>query len=93
MSNYWEGREEINELFDAPQHRKLKVASLIVIGVVIVAQFAMLIWRDEISGRTKLLIQGFSGADAILFAVLMAIWAYRVYSEYLRRKSGDGQRG
>jgi uncharacterized membrane protein YcjF (UPF0283 family) len=86
MNSYRQHHDEINRLFNAPKHKRFKYAALIVICTVIVAQFSMIIWSDAISERTKLLIQGCIGLGAIIFVILVAILAYRVYSEYFRSR-------
>lgn len=84
MNNYWQFKDDINRLYNAPKHRGLKYAAFIVIGLVILAQIAMIIWMGDISERTKLFIQGCIGLGAIIFVILIAIWSYKVYSEYFR---------
>lgn len=86
MNNYWQYRDDINRLFSAPKHRCLKYASFIVIALVILTQIAMIIWLDDIPDRTKLFIRGCIGLVAIIFVILVAIWAYKVFSEYFRAK-------
>ncbi len=86
MSSYREQRDEINRLFNAPQHRKLKYVSLMLIGLGIIAEIAMIIWFDDIPDRSKILIRGCIGICAILFVILVTILAYRVFSEYFRGK-------
>lgn len=82
MTNYWQFKDNINRLFNTPKHRGLKYASFIVIALVILAQIAMIIWRNDVSGHTKSFIQGCIGVGAIIFVVLIGIWAYKVFSEY-----------
>lgn len=85
MNNYWQFKDDINRLYNAPKYRGLKYASFIVIALVILAQIAMIIWRDDIPDRTKLFIQGCIGSGAIIFVILIGIWTYKVFSEYFRR--------
>ncbi len=84
MKDYWQNKQDINRLFDAPQFRKLKYAALIVIGIVIAVQFAMINWLEHIPYKTMLFLRGCVGAGAIVFVILAAILAYKVYSEYFR---------
>ena len=82
MNNYWQFKDDINRLYNAPKHRGLKYSALIVIGLIILAQIAMIIWRNDISDHTKSFIQGCIGLGAIVFVILVAIWTYKVFSEY-----------
>ena len=82
MNNYWRFKDDVTRLYNAPEYRRLKYAAIIVIGLVILAQIAMIIWRDDISERTRLFIQGSSGLGAIVFVILIAVWSYKVFSEY-----------
>lgn len=86
MKGYWRHLDEINRLFNTPQHKHLKYAALIVIGVVIAAQIAIIIWDDDISNRIKSFIQGCVGLGAIVFVILVTILTYTVFSEYFRSK-------
>lgn len=86
MNDYRTHHDEINRLFNAPQHRRLKYLALAVIGIAIAAQISLIIWQDDIPERTKLFIQGCSGVAAIIFVVLVGIMAYRVFSGYFRDK-------
>lgn len=86
MNKYPNHRNEINQLFNAPQHRRLKYAALTVIGIVIALQIVMIIWIDEIPDRTILIMRGCAGVGAIIFVVLVTIIAFRVYSEYFKTR-------
>lgn len=89
MNDYRNHRADINQLFDAPQYRRLKYWALTVIGFVIAIQIAMIIWADEIDDRVKLLMQGVMSLGAIAFVVLVTVIAYKVYSEYFRDRYGN----
>ena len=82
MNNYWQFKDDINRLYNAPNYRGLKYGAFIVIGLVILAQIAMIIWRNDITEPTKSFIQGCIGLGAIIFVVLIGIWAYKVFSAY-----------
>lgn len=86
MNNYRQQHDEINQLFNAPKHRRLKYIALTVISAVIAAQISMIIWIDDIPNRIKVFIQGCIGIGAIVFVLLVAIIAYRVFTEYFRSK-------
>ncbi len=87
MRDYFHHRDEINRLLNAPKYRRLKYSALIVIAVAIAAQIATIIWLDVIPSRTILFIRGCVGVAAIVFVVLVAILAYKVYSEYFTGQS------
>jgi uncharacterized membrane protein YidH (DUF202 family) len=86
MNKYRQHHQDINQLFNAPKHRRLTYIALLVIGVVIAAQLAMAIRVDDISEQTRLIIQGCSSLGAIVFVILVGVIAYRVFSEYFRSK-------
>ena len=86
MKKYLENKAEIEREFYAPKHKQLKIAALAVISAVIAAELAMLFLFDYISLRTRLFIQGCAGVGAAVFVILAAIWAYRVYSEVIRKR-------
>jgi hypothetical protein len=82
MTDYRQHRNEIKRLFNAPKHRRLKYLALIVIGAVIAAQIAMIIWANAMTDCTRLIIRGCCGIGALVFVILATIITYRVYSEY-----------
>lgn len=86
MKDFWQHKQDINQLFNAPQFRKLKYAALIVIGLVIALQLAMIFCMEHIPYKTMLFLRGCVGAGAIVFVILVAILAYKVYSEHFRNK-------
>ncbi len=86
MDNYWQHRDEINRLFNAPKYRVLKYSALAVIGIVIATQIALIIWMDQIPFHTMQIIRGCIGLGAIIFVILVTILAYKVYAEYFRSK-------
>jgi hypothetical protein len=82
MKRYWQNKQDINQLFNAPQFRKLKYAALTVIAIVIAVQLAMIIWLDHIPYKTMLFLRVCVGGGAIIFVILVAILVYKAYSEY-----------
>jgi len=86
MKGYWQNKQDINQLFNAPQFWKLKYAALIVIGIVIAVQLAMIIWLEHIPYKTMLFLRMCGGVGAIVFVILVAILAYKVYSEYFHNR-------
>ena len=89
MNNYWEHRDEINRLFNAPQHRPLKYTAFAVIVLCIAAQIALIIWNDDISEHAKLFTQGCIGVGAVVFVILAGIWTYRVFADYFHQQYGN----
>lgn len=86
MKDYWQNKYDINQLFNAPQFRKLKYSALIVIGISSATMLAMIFWIDVIPYKTMLFLRGCVGIGAIVFIILVAILAYQVYSEYFHNK-------
>ncbi len=82
MKGYWQNKKDINQLFNAPQFRKLKYTALIVIAIVIVDQHAMVFLLEHIPYKTMLFLRGCVGVGAVIFVILVAILVYKAYSEY-----------
>lgn len=91
MQDYWQHKEGINRLFNAPKHRSLKYSAIVVICLVILTQLATIFWQNNISYRTLLWIRGFVGLCALIFVVLVAILCYRVYSDYFKNRNKPSQ--
>lgn len=79
-------RDELNKIYNKPANRKLKYCAIAAISVVLTLLLTMLIFIEQLSYRTILLMKGFSGLFAIIFAVLYGILVYRVNREYINRK-------
>jgi len=79
-------RDELKKIYNKPANRKLKYCSIAAISVVLALLLTMLIFIEQLSYRTILLMKGFSGLFAIIFAVLYGILIYRVNREYINRK-------
>lgn len=79
-------RDELKKIYNKPANRKLKYYSIAAISVVLALLLTMLIFIEQLSYRTILLMKGFSGLFAIIFAVLYGILIYRVNREYINRK-------
>lgn len=79
-------RDELKKLYNKPANRKLKYCAILAISIVIALMVAILIWMDNLSYRNLLLMKGFAGLFAIVFAVLYGVLLYRVNREYINGK-------
>lgn len=79
-------RHELKKLYNKPANRRLKRCALVAISITIILMLAMLIWMEHLSYSRLLLMKGFAGLFAIIFAVLYAALVYRVNREYLAKK-------
>lgn len=89
MSNYIERKEKLQQELK-PYYRekinlRLKYAALISIVISIILLLLPIMGIIDIEDtRTILLVRGFAGVFAIIFAVLVCILVYRVNKAYLR---------
>lgn len=79
-------RDELNKIYNKPANRKLKYCAIVAISITIAIMLAILICMDRLSYRHLLLMKGFAGLFAIIFAVLYGTLVYRVNREYIRKK-------
>lgn len=79
-------RHELKKLYNTPANRRIKRCALVAISITIALMLAMLIWLEHLSCRQLLLMKGFAGLFAIIFAILYAALVYRVNREYLAQK-------
>lgn len=79
-------KDELNKLFNKPANRKLKYCAIASISITTALMLAMLIWIEQLSSRQLLLMKGFAGLFAIIFAILYGVLVYRVYREYIDTK-------
>ena len=79
-------RDEIKRIYNKPTNRKLKYCAVIAISITLVLLLAVLIWMEQLSHRNLLLLKGFAGLFAIVFAVLYGVLVYRVNREYISKQ-------
>ena len=88
MKNYWQNKYDIDNLFNAPQFKKIKYAALIVIGIIIAIQIATIVWIDSIPYKTMIFLRGCVCLwEPIIFVIIATILAYKVHSEYFRNRN------
>lgn len=78
-------RDEIKKIYNKPANRKLKCYAVITISIAIVLLLAVIILMEELSDRNLLLMKGFAGLFAFIFAVLYGTLIYRVNREYINK--------
>lgn len=79
-------REELKNLYNAPENRRLKYCAMAIISLVIVLMLSMIIWIDEISPKAMLIMRGCAGLGAVLFVVIVGILSYRVNKQYISKR-------
>ena len=79
-------RDELKKLYNKPANRKLKYCAIVAISITLALMLAMLIYMEQLSYRSLLLMKGFDGLFAIVFFVLYVVLVYRVNREYIKGK-------
>lgn len=79
-------RDELNKIYNKPANIKLKYCAIVAISITIVIMLAILICMDRLSYLHLLLMKGFAGLFAIIFAILYGTLVYRVNREYISKK-------
>lgn len=79
-------RDELNKLYNKPANRKIKYCAAVAISITLALMLVILICMEHLSYRNLLLMKGFAGLFAIIFAVLYGVLVYRVNREYLNGK-------
>ena len=83
MNKRLQEREEINNLYNLPENRRLKYVALAVMAVVVVLLLSMTIWLENIPPKVLLIIRGCAGLGALVFVVLVGILTYRVNKQHI----------
>lgn len=86
MNKYLQERKELNNLYDAPENRRLKYCAITIISLVIILLFCMIIWIDEISTTGILIMRGCAGLGAIAFVIIVGILSYRVNKQHISNR-------
>ncbi len=86
MSKYLQEREAIDQLYNAPENRRLKYAAFAVIAVVIILLLSMTIWIDRIPAKAMLIMRGCAGLGAMIFVVLVGVLSYRVNKKHIENR-------
>ena len=58
MRNYLRKREELRNLYNAPENRLLKYWAIVIIAIVIVLLLSIIIWADKISTNAYARLRG-----------------------------------
>lgn len=80
-------RAELNRLYNAPTNKRLKYSALGVIAITIALLISMIIWMDDLSVKSILIMRGCAGFGAIIFVVLVGVLTYRVNSQHIENKN------
>lgn len=87
MNKYFQEREELNNLYNAPEYRRLKYCAFAFIAVAICLLLAISIWSDKISVNAMLVMRGCAGVCAIIFVVIVGILSYRVNKQHVNNRN------
>ena len=79
-------RDEVKKIYNQPSNIRLKYCAIIAISITIVLLLALLIWMERLSDRNMLLMEGFAGLFAVVFAVMYGVLVYRVNREYISKR-------
>ena len=79
-------KEELNKIAQLPANRKLKYLALFFISIGIALLIIMIIWFDDFSREAFLAMRGCAGLFAILFAIIVAIYIFRINSAYHKQR-------
>ena len=74
MRKFLQRKNEIDELYNAPQNRRLKYSAIAVIAVAVLLLLSMLIWIDKIPVKAMLFMRGCAGLGALIFVILIGIY-------------------
>ncbi|MDE7080122.1 MAG: hypothetical protein K2O78_00500 [Muribaculaceae bacterium] len=77
---------EHREIGNLPANRRIKIAAIICISLCFLLLVIQLYWFFSLPRTAMLIIRGCTGLAAIAFAVLYAIWIYRINHTYIRRR-------
>lgn len=85
-------RAELNRLYTAPTNKRLKYCALVVIAITIALLLAMIIWMEDLSATSMIIMRGCAGLGAIIFVVLVGILTYRVNSQHIQNRNNKNSR-
>ena len=85
-------KEELNKIAQLPANRKLKYLALFLISIGIALLIIMIIWYDELSREALLVMRGCAGLFAIFFAIIVAIYLFRINSAQHKLRYKNNQR-
>ncbi len=91
MNKYLQEREELNNLYDAPENRRLKYCAITIIALVIILLLSMTIWIDKISTTGILIMRGCAGLGAIAFVIIVGILSYHVNKQHISNRKNKNR--
>ncbi len=82
-------RTELNSLYNAPANKRLKYSAIVVIAITIALIISMIIWMEDLSVTSILIMRGCAGLGAIIFVVLVGVLTYRVNSQHIQKRNKE----
>lgn len=82
-------RAELNRLYNVSTNKRLKYSAMVVIAITIALMLSMIIWMDNLSETSILIMRGCAGLGAIIFVVLVGILTYRVNSQHFQNRNKE----
>ena len=86
MYKYLQEREELKNLYNSPENRRLKYCAITIITIVIILLLSMTIWVNKISSNVLLIMRGCAGLGAVLFVVIVGFLSYRVNKQHISHR-------
>lgn len=83
---------EFNRLYNAPINKRFKYCALAVITITIALLLAMIIWMEDLSATSMLIMRGCAGLGAIIFVVLVGLLTYRVNCQHIQNRNNKNSR-
>lgn len=80
-------RAELNRLYNVPTNKRLRYCALVVITITMALLLAMIIWMEDLSATSMLIMRGCAGLGAIIFVVLVGILTCRVNSQHIKNRN------
>ena len=84
-------KEELNKIAQLPANRKLKYLALFFISIGIGLFIIMIIWYEDLSRESLLLMKGCAGLFAIFFAIVVTIYLFRINTAFHRQRYKTNQ--
>ena len=86
MDKYLRECEELRDLYNAPENKRLKYCAITIIAIVIILLLSMTIWVNKISTNVLLIMRGCAGLGATIFVVIVGILSYRVNKQHINNR-------
>lgn len=89
--NFWRLRQEMNDMYSDSRDKGLKIALGLALGIIVVLSVVILVWLNDLSDCTFMILRGLTGFGAVVAVVVAGVLSYRVSCRHIQSRGRRGE--